>query len=320
MANDLYIEGSNVTPVVKALSNDVRLKILNLLSDNDMNIQTLASRLNLSKTAVLTHVNILEETGFIKSQYLVGSVGNQRICHKMYDRLIFNFDPGKTDADDVTYYESEIPVGNFFDFEAWAPCGLATHNNIIKKWDDPTVFCDTKRVNATLTWTAFGYIEYKIPLDALFVDKRVTAVELELEISAQQMVKAHKSLVMPKYMTKDRITDGISDITFWVNGEELGTTTVLVGSDPEKATYTPTWWRSLPIHGSLVRVRIDSNGCYIDRKKTSRLTFQELVRDDAFFRFRIGIKKDAVHSGGIAIFGKDFGRYCHDIIVKSYIE
>lgn len=320
MSKDMYIEGGNVTPVVKALSNDVRLQILNLLSDSDMNVQTLASHLKLSKTAVLTHVNILEQTGFIKSQYLSGSVGNQRICHKMYDRLIFNFDPGKTDVDEITYYETEIPVGNFFDFEVWAPCGLASHNNIIQKWDDPAVFCDIKRVNAALVWTAFGYLEYKIPLDPLFVGKNVTAIEIEMEISAHQMVKTHKSLVMPPYMTQDKITDGISEVTLWMNDTEVGTITITVGEDSEKATYTPTWWRSLPVHGIKLNARIGADGCYINKRKTSERTFEDIVHGGRFIRLRVGVKKDAVHSSGIMIFGKEFGRYCNDIIVKSYIE
>ena len=320
MSNDLYIEGLTVAPVVKALSNDARLKILNLLSDQDMNVQALAKRLNLSKTAVLTHVNILEEAGFIKSQYLSGSIGNQRICHKVYDRLIFNFDPGKSSTGESTYYETRIPVGNYFDFEAWSPCGLASQNSIIKKWDDPAVFCDPQRVEACIVWTSFGYVEYKIPVDALFADKKVTALEMELEISAQHNIKDHKNLVIPPYRTREQITDDLSHITFWINQKEAGSVLIPVGKDPEKATYTPSWWRSLPIHGFRVSLRIDAEGCYVNQKKTSSLSFEEMVGSHPFFRFRVGVKPDAPYSGGFTIFGRQFGAYSHDIILKSFIE
>ena len=45
MSKEMRIEGSHVAPVVKALSNDVRLKILSLLSDGDMNVQNIAAQL-----------------------------------------------------------------------------------------------------------------------------------------------------------------------------------------------------------------------------------------------------------------------------------
>lgn len=317
---DLYIEGSNVAPVVKALSNEVRLKILSLLSDQDMNIQTIANHLKISKTAVLTHINLLEEAGFIKSQYLSGSVGNQRVCHNLYDRLIFNFNPKKNMLDDRTYYESEILVGNYFDFDAWSPCGLATHNHIIKKWDSPSVFCDPERVEATLVWTAFGYVEYKIPVDAMFIGKRVTALSLEMEVAAHAMVKYHKAMHVPPYMELERITDGVSDITVWVNDREIGTCTYGVGEDPEKATYTPSWWRSLPQHGFALRIDIDKDVCRLNGLRTSNNSFSELIGTDQYFRLRLGVKPDACHCSGLMIFGKGFGRFCHDIVVRSFIE
>lgn len=319
MSRDLYIEGNNVTPVVKALSNPVRIKILSLLSGADMNIQTLASHLKLSKTAVLTHINLLEEAGFIQSRYLPGSVGNQRVCHKIYDRLIFNFVPGHTTKDEETYYEREVPIGNYFDFEAWAPCGMATRNSIIQKWDDPTVFLDVGRLNSTLVWTAFGFLEYKIPLDPHFVDKRVSCVEIELEVSAHHMIRTHPALSIPSYANLEDITDELSDITLWINGHEIGTQTIAAGNDRDKATYTPTWWRSLPVHGFPLRLRLDGQGGYINDCKTSTSTFDEVIHAN-FLRFRIGIKRDAGHKGGLMVFGKEFGAHCHDLIVRTFIE
>ena len=159
---DLYIEGKNVTRIVKALSSDTRIQILDLLDAGDLNLQTIAKRLGLGKTNALTHINILEEAGFIKTNYVPGTVGNQKICHKNYDRLIFNFSPRKDDGK-RDYYEISLPVGNYFDFEVYPPCGLASKDNVIKKWDDPLVFFDIERVKASIVWGAYGFLEYKIP-------------------------------------------------------------------------------------------------------------------------------------------------------------
>jgi len=320
MFKDMYIEGSNVVPVVKALSSDIRLKILHLLSEDDMNVQAIAKQLNLSKTAILAHVNLLEEAGFIKSKYLPGSVGNQRICRKIYNRLIFNFDPVQTDLDNSTYYQTEIPVGNFFDFDVWAPCGLATHYNIIDKWDDPRSFCSAERTKAMFVWTAFGYFEYKIPIDALFLGKKISAIKIELEISSHQMVKDHKALNIPPYTTKECITDGLSDVTFFINNVDIGLKEISAGLDQSQATYTPTWWRSTPVHGEKIKITINNEGCFINSKKTSDLSYDELVKDSNFIKFRVQVKEEAKNQSGIMIFGKEFGKYYNDIVIKSYIE
>ena len=320
MAKEMYIEGSHVAPVVKALSSDARLKILSLLSDGDMNVQAIAAALGLSKTAALAHVNVLEQAGFITSKYHSGSAGSQRICHKEYDRLVFDFDPQKSEADEETYYESEIPVGNYFGFDAWAPCGLATHNRIIRKWDDPTSFFSVERVEASLVWTAFGYLEYHIPLDPLFIGRRITKIKMVMEIAAHQMVQTHKALCLPPDISAEQITDDISDVTFWVNGVEIGTHTVYVGTEREEAVYTPTWWRTQPYHGEPVHISINDGGCFINRERTYDMTATQLLSlQDRFFTLRLGIKKDAAHMNGIMLFGRNFGKYNHGLLVKFFI-
>ncbi len=321
MAKEMRIEGSHVAPVVKALSNDVRLKILSLLSDGDMNVQSIAAQLDLSKTAVLTHINLLEQAGFIRSEYHTGTVGNQRICHKVYDRLIFDFDPQpKSDADDEMYYETEVPVGNFFGFDAWAPCGMASHSHIIKKWDDPSSFCDVERVNASLVWTAFGYLEYRIPVDPLFIGKRITKVKIVMEISPHHMVKTHKALCLPPDIPISRITEDVSDVTVWVNGVEVGTQTVYVGDDREGAIYTPAWWRTLPYNGELLKISLNDGGCFINHRKTNALTGAEIISlGERFLTLRVGVKPDAKYMNGIMVFGRGFGKHQQGILAKFFI-
>ncbi len=316
--NDLNIEGENVARVLKALSNDLRIKILNLLAYSDMNVQTLANHLGISKTATLTHINILEESGFIKSNYFSGSVGNQRICKKVYDRLIFTFNPNKVN-DEGVYYEKEVSVGNYFDFEAYAPCGIANIHRVLKNWDDPAAMCEPERVMASIVWTAFGFFEYKIPIDPLFANKSIGAIEVVMEVSAHTLIKNHSAVVYPSYMQPERVTEGISDISFWINNIEIGTYTVTAGIEADKAVYTPTWWRTTPYYGQLVKLTINEKGSFICGKKVSDAKYSDIKRDDSFIRLRVGIKEDAKNCSGIMIFGKNFGRYNQDILIKTFI-
>ena len=247
--------------------------------------------------------------------------GNQRICHKVYDRLIFDFNPQtKSDADDEAYYGTEVPVGNFFGFDAWAPCGLASHSHIIRKWDDPSSFCDVERVNAALVWTAFGYLEYRIPVDPLFIGKRITKVKIELEISPHHMVRTHKALCLPPDIPASRITEDVSDVTFWVNGVEVGTQTCRLENDRESAIYTPSWWRTLPYNGELIKISLNDGGCFINRNKLSPMTGAEILSlQERFLTLRVGIKPDAQHMNGIMVFGREFGKYPQGILVKFFI-
>ena len=313
---DLYIEGKNVTKIIKALSSDVRVKILELIEDEELNIQSLVEKLDLGKTTVLTHVNILEEAGFITTRYVRGSVGNQKICTKIYDRLIYNFSPHKKGPDKPNFFEISTNIGNYFDFEIYPPCGLASKNNVIKKWDDPSVFYDTERVKTSNLWCAFGFVEYKIPIHDSYKIQNIFKIEITLEVSAQSDVDWHKELSLPNYLTKEDITDGISDVSFWINDIEIGAVTVKDYSKGSGGKYTPTWWKGAN-YGRLITITIDANGTFIDDEQQSTKKIDKYNITNSI-RLRVGNKKDAKNISGFHIFGSDFGNYPNDIVLKIY--
>jgi len=340
-SRDMYIEGLDVAQVVKALSSEVRLRILNLLDEREMNIQMLEERLHLSKTAVINHVNVLEEAGFISTRYVPGTVGNQKMCTKLYDRLIFNFTPQCDSNERHPYYETEIKPGNFFDFQIYPPCGLADERHIILRWDDPDVFYDPERIKASLIWCSYGYVEYRIPLNIPFGDLGQLHMAILLEIGAQGGLVWEKGeertyrdeLALPPSVDRMQIRDGTSDITFWLGGMELGTVTVSEHSRYQHGgRYTPKWWRGSG-YGQMLSIDISKNGVTIDGQYTSALTFEQVLTANGLDRtnltaregipsqylsFRVGIKPDAKNISGFNIFGKGFGNYSGDIIARFY--
>lgn len=341
-SRDLYIEGQNVTRVVKALSSEVRLRILDLLDEGEMNIQMLEERLQLSKTAVVSHLRSLEEAGFITTRYVPGSVGNQKMCTKVYDRLIFNFTPQRENGERKQYYEVEVSPGNYFDFQVYPPCGLADEGHVIHKWDDPAAFFDLERVKAQIVWCAYGYVEYRFPLNIPFQDLGLRSVNIMLEIGAQGGLHAlnaqgekeyHPALIMPNNMTKERITESKTDITFWVGGVETFTLPVEEYSRYERGgRYTPKWWRG-SAYGTLVSLWVGPDGTFLEGQKVGDVTLDQildnnrLVKDrllktsltsSDYLSFRVGIKPEAKHISGFNIFGKGFGNYPINIVARFY--
>jgi len=312
---DLYIEGKNVIPVVKALSSDIRLEILGLLEDGELNIQSIAKRLGLSKTNILTHINILEEAGFIKTRYVPGTVGNQKMCSKVYDRLIFNFSR-KSRSDANQYREYFIPVGNYFDFSIYPPCGLASRENVIKKWDDPEVFYDIERVKADLVWGSHGFVEYRIPLPEDLIIERTIKIELILEVSALGDLVEHKALRLPEGMDKSNLTEGISDITFWVNGLEAGTVTVEEYSRGTGGRFTPTWWKGSS-YGKQITLVLTQDHTSINGAKQTNRGLSDFNLGGSL-KFRAGIKDEALHKSGFNIYGNHFGNHGTDIVLRIY--
>lgn len=329
---EMHIQGQGVVPVVKALSNDVRLKILDYC-DEEMTVQELTSLLGLTKTAVLAHLKILEEAGFIMTRYVPGMVGNQKVCKKMYDRLIFDFAQVSRE-ENHSYYQTITPPGNYFDFELYPPCGLATASHVIKKWDDPSVFILPERVEATILWCVFGFVEYRIPLNIPFEEYGLSKIEIMLELSAQGSVSENKSLVLPEAVPFERLTDGISDVFFQVDGREIGTCTVEECSRGQGGKYTPTWWKGSN-YGKIITITIDESGSYINGTQTSDIRVYDiftpdiLTRDTSLkralhsadnIRFRVGIHPNAKHISGFNIYGHGFGHYPIDIITRYYIQ
>jgi predicted transcriptional regulator len=333
---DLQIEGRNTAFIVKALSNEIRIQILELLDKQEMNIQSIQKQINLSKTTVLMHLKILEKAGFISTHYVPGTVGHQKFCKKEYDRLVFNLTPGKSAVNEHTdYYELDISPGNYFDFEVFPPCGLATKENVIVRWDDPSVFLGEDRIKASIFWCAYGFVEYRIPLNVPFEDLGLSRMEITLELSSQGNIIEHDSLSLPDRMSVKQLTDGVSDVTFWLNGIEVAEHQVIDEFKMKKkklGKLTPHWWQGSQ-YGELIKIEVNREGTFIKNEKKSNVNLNDILPVQILSRnlkmkllmisgdnipFRIGIKKQAAHSSGFNIYGKEFGNYPIDISVKFY--
>jgi len=167
----------------------------------------------------------------------------------------------------------------------------------------PDYFLDPSRMQASLIWFGRGYVEYKFPNNAKILNAEVESVEFSMELSSE---------------VPGTNSDWPSDISLWVNDVLIGTWTSPGDFGDQRGIYTPRWWKlEGSQYGKLTTWRITPAGCFMDATRLSDVTLGQLdLASHHSMRLRIGIEDDAKHPGGINIFGRGFGNYDQDIVMR----
>lgn len=71
------------TPILKAMANTHRLKILHLLNKEELNVGNLEKKLDLSQSALSQHLAILRKSGIVKTRR-----NAQTIFYKLDNNLV----------------------------------------------------------------------------------------------------------------------------------------------------------------------------------------------------------------------------------------
>ena len=64
----------NYVPILKAMANSNRLKILNLLKQEELNVGNLEKALDLSQSALSQHLAVLRKSGSVKTRRRAQSI------------------------------------------------------------------------------------------------------------------------------------------------------------------------------------------------------------------------------------------------------
>ena len=294
--------GMNGLAVCKALASSTRMRILDLLAEHDRNISELSQLLGISQPTVTKHTGILAEAGLIRREYSSGIQGMQTRCRLVYDRFIFNLSP--LPAPDLYIDEIEMPIGLYTYANPMVTCGLVNQETYIGAADQPQVFFFPQRSEAQLLWTAGGYVEYTFP-NRLPGASIIHKIEFSAELCSE---------------TSDFNLDYPSDITVWINGVEIGTWTSPGDMGGKLGRLNPSWWSPLATqYGFLKTWSVDDDGCYIDDAVVSPRPISELrLEPGNALRVRIGIKPEAINPGGFNLFGRCFGNYEQDLILRLH--
>lgn len=296
-------QDNQVSVVTQALSSEVRRKIMQLLRKGSYTINEISCILNQPLSTTSFHISLLKKAQLININATRGIHGSAKVVSRKFDRVTFDMDDMSEQVEqEMNSISLEIPVGSYTDCKASNICGIASDTEIIGVDDMPSAFYLPERVNAGIVWFSEGYVEYRIPNYYLY-GHRAQIINISFELCSEA----------PNFNM-----DWPSDITLWLNGKEICTYTSKGDFGDRRGHLTPSWWSSFSTqYGLLKTFKVDGYGVYIDENQINELPIDELnLESDTHFTLRIGIKDDAKNKGGLNIFGKTFGDYAQDIIVR----
>ena len=301
--NFLVVDPEEGIEVLKGLASTARIRILKLLhTRGPLNVNDIAGALDLPQSTVSSNVQILEDAGLIRTETQKARKGNQKICHSTFDEVLVMF---KEDVAPLSanVIEVSMPLGLYTSCEVSAPCGICSRDGIIGLLDVPDTFLDPDRMKAGLIWFTRGFVEYQFPNNAKLSKNEIESMEFSMELSSE---------------VPGTSADWPSDITVAVNGKDIGTWTSPGDFGDKRGVYTPDWWKLKGSqYGKLKSWRVGRDGTYVDGVKISPVSLKDLdVETHHSIRLRIGVKDSAQHPGGINIFGRGFGNYDQDIVLR----
>ena len=285
----------------KALSSEVRLQILKFLIRQSANISEIAAEFGLPQSTAALHVKVLEEAGMISVNEKPGLRGSQKVCGITFEDIYFNAFTALEESGESRTISFPMPIGNYFDCSIGGNCGIISEKGYLGTEDLPTGFYCANRYEAQLLWLEAGFLEYRFP--ARFPkNAALREVSFSFEICSEA----------PGYQN-----DWPSDITVWVNGTEVDTILSKGDYGGRRGRLNPEWWgNTMTQYGEYKVIRINSFGCFENDLKCSDYTIDSIssINTD-YISFRLGVKEDAVHRGGMNLFGEKFGDYPQGLIM-----
>ncbi len=291
--------------IIRGLASEVRVSILRFLEEmGPRNVNQISEALGLPQSTVSSNLQILGDAGLINTHTQKARKGNQKICEIAFSEILVAFQDSAKPAEDEI--EVAMPLGLYTRCEVTGPCGLCSSDGVIGLLDVPETFLEPDRMKAGLLWFTRGYVEYQFPNNTKLIGATAKAIEFSMELSSE---------------VPGTSSDWPSDIFIQVNGVDVASWTSPGDFGDKRGTFTPDWWKlSGSQYGKLKNWRINGAGTFVDGVKVSTVTLDALdLNKHRSIRMRIGVRDDANHPGGINVFGRGFGNYDQDIVMRIRI-
>lgn len=306
MKHAILLTNEETTPiVVKALNSELRRSMLKLLTGKKMNVNEIAEELNIPQSTCTTNIKLLEKANLLTITHKPAKNGAQKLCSTSCAEVIIPIFNAEREQDD-SFIETEMPIGLYTQFSAAPPCGLLSDSGVIGYYDDKNAFLNPNRATAQLIWFQSGYVEYQFPMN-IPPAKKIKSISVIAEICSE--FPGHND-------------NWPSDITLWINGHEIGTWTSPGDMGEKRGHLTPMWWNTKDTQFGFRKVwKTTGEGSFIDSMRSSHNTLKDLeIFSYDSFTIRIGLKEDSPNQGGMNIFGRKFGNYENDIILRIDLD
>ncbi|MCR5255470.1 MAG: helix-turn-helix domain-containing protein [Acetatifactor sp.] len=291
----------SVVKVGKAISSEIRLEILKYLTEHSANISEIAKEFDIPQSSAAMHAKVLEDAGMIVMRERPGVRGSQKMCGIVFEDMYMNVFEHRRDPKETSVFSFPMPIGNYFECDVDGNCGLASAKGYLGLEDSPSSFYCVDRSEAELLWFRNGFVEYRFPT-YLFKEKKVKEIRFSFEICSEA----------PGYQN-----DWPSDVSVWVNGRELETMLIPGDFGGRRGVLNPDWWGdTMTQYGILKNIRINNDGVFDNETKVSDENMESLDLDgNKFISFRLGVKADAAHVGGLNLFGCAFGDHPQGLLM-----
>jgi predicted transcriptional regulator len=286
----------------RALSNYDRLSILRLLQKKPMNLSEISKTLDLPISSVSFHVDALNKARLIQFEYQPVLKGHVKLCYKAISKIELSFFDEQPEKLKINEILCEMPVGNYTDANV-DQCYLVGPNGFIfREFDYNIKLFTPEKFSGQLLGFQRGWVSYNFP-NHFKAYPNYNSISFSFEFCSEA---PYFRLNWP------------SDITIWVNEFEL--TTVLSPSDfgGRQGKFTPdSWLINSTQYGILKTFTVNELGVFVDEHIVNKkLTINDLMLDQYdYIKLKIGIKDDAKHTGGLNLFGKNFGDYNQSIVM-----
>ena len=296
-------DDAKICALGRALSSRDRMRILRLLSEKPMNVLEIAEALGLAASSVSNHINILEGARLIKIQYQPAKKGHMKLCYKAVVEIGIDY----SDKDIEPAHKAiavEMPVGNYVELNIRNSGYLADSEKYLFEKDQITSMLFTpERTGAQILGFSHGDVSYNFP-NHLAAYPFYNHIEISFECCSEA----------PYYRN-----DWPSDVTVWLNGKEIATFTCPGDFGGRAGNYSPAYWPlNATQYGLLYTLTIGVNGCCLNGQPVNaNVTIGDFLHEGGdHIRLKIGVKESAEHQGGLNLFGKGFGDYPQDIVMK----
>ena len=292
-----------ICKVSRALASPERVRILKSLLNHPKYLSDLSKELDIPVSSVSRHIDVLAEAQLVFIDYQPGLKGHTKFCTQLATEYTISLYAPNLETEQEKEYTVEMPVGMFSHCHIKPPCGMAGKSSDFSlPFDDPRVFFSPERIQAECIWFHTGFISYTFPSFPLS-HHECSEISFGFEICSETFFYNN---------------NWPSDITVYINDIEILTFASPGDFGARRGRYTPDYWPMTSTQfGLWKKITINKNGVYMDNILIhNKIMFKDLkLYSGSAVKFTLGVKEDALHKGGLNLFGKNFGDYPQAILM-----